>query len=201
MTRPENPALIAAIRKAVPDLTAKKDPSAVTMREIAAACGVTPTTIYYYFKNKGRLFAAVKLDIIDDLDTILSAAYDRDDPLKKQLTDLMRAFIGWYIENPRMADLVFDKLTPATDLTEEGLAQYFKANRHAYEIISRGKQAGEFLAEDLDVDANLGLAFMYGVARLFIHRRLAPRFWKDVTPLADRAIELFLSGLGAQKSR
>ncbi len=148
MTRPENPELIAAIRKAVLELTAKKDPSAVTMREIAAACGVTPTTIYYYFKNKGRLFEAVKFDIIDDLDTILTAAYNRDDPVKKQLTDLMRAFIGWYIENPRMADLVFDKLTPATDLTEERLARYYKANRHAYEIISRGKQTGEFVVED-----------------------------------------------------
>ena len=54
MTRPENPELIAAIRKAVLELTAQKDPTAVTMREIAATCSVTPTTIYYYFENKER---------------------------------------------------------------------------------------------------------------------------------------------------
>lgn len=201
MTRPENPELIAAIRKAVLKLTAKKDPLAVTMREIAAACGVTPTTIYYYFENKGRLFEAVKFDIIDDLDRILSTAYNKSDPVKKQLTDLMRAFVGWYVENSMLADLVFDRLTPATDLTDERLARYYKANRHAYEIISRGKQTGEFLVEDVDVDTNLGLAFMYGVARLFIHKRLAPRFWKDITPLANRSVELFLSGLRAQNSR
>jgi AcrR family transcriptional regulator len=197
MTRPENPELIAAIRKAVLKLTTRKDPVAVTMREIAAECGVTPTTIYYYFENKGRLFEAVKLDIIDDLDRILTAAYNRDDPVKKQLADLMRAFIGWYLENPTMADLVFDKVAPATDLTGELLARYFKANRHAYEIISRGKQTGEFIAEQADVDANLGLAFMYGVARLFINKRVAPRFWKDITPLTNRSIDLFLSGLKA----
>lgn len=201
MTRPENPELIAAIRKAVLELTAKKDPSAVTMREVAAACGVTPTTIYYYFENKAQLFEAITFEIIDDMDRILSAAYDRGDPVKKQLSDLMRAFVGWYIENPTLADLMFDRLPKATDLTDEKLAHYYKANRHAYEIISRAKQTGEFLVEDADVDANLGLAFMYGVAKLFIHRRLAPRFWKDITSLTDRSIELFLSGLSAQDSR
>jgi len=201
MTRPENPELIAAIRKAVLDLTAKKDPAAVTMREIAAACNVTPTTIYYYFKNKARLFEAVKFDIIDDMDTILAAAVNKDDPVKKQLTDLMRAFIGWYLANPTLADLVFDRLPPATDLDDERLARYYKANRRGYEIIARAKESGELAVDDVEVDTALGLSFMYGVVKLFLHKRLMPRFWDDITPLADRMIDLLLAGLTPTKNK
>ncbi len=199
MTRPENPELIAAIRKAVLELTAKKDPSAVTMREIAAMCGVTPTAIYYYYENKVQLFEAVKFDIIDDLDTILSAAVNKADPVTKQLTDLMRAFIGWYLANPGMADLIFDKLPPATDLTDERLARYYKANRHGYDIIARGKESGELSVDDVEIDTAMGLAFMYGVIKLFLHKRLMPRFWEDITPLAERMIQLLLAGLAPKK--
>lgn len=200
MTRPENPELIAAIRKAVLELTAKKDPAAVTMREIAAACGVTPTAVYYYYENKVQLFEAVKLDIIDDLDRVLSAAYNRDDPAKKQLTDLMRAFIGWYLANPGMADLIFDKLPPATGLTDERLERYYRANRHGYEIIARARQSGELAVDDVEIDTALGLAFMYGVVKLFMHKRLMPRFWDDITPLADRMIQLLLAGLSPRQA-
>jgi AcrR family transcriptional regulator len=195
MTRPENPELIAAIRKAVLELTAKKDPSAVTMREIASRCNVTPTTIYYYFENKERLFEAVKFDIIDNLDNILAQAVNEGDPVKKQLSDLMRAFVGWYLANPNQADLIFDKLPPATDLTDERLARYYKANRHGHDIIARAKQSGQLVVEDVEIDTALGLAFMYGVVKLFIHKRLMPRFWDDITPLTDRMIRLLLAGL------
>ncbi|MBN2224875.1 MAG: TetR/AcrR family transcriptional regulator [Deltaproteobacteria bacterium] len=195
MTRPENPELIAAIRKAVLELTAKKDPAAVTMREIASRCNVTPTTIYYYFENKERLFEAVKFDIIDDLDNILAQAVNEGDPVKKQLADLMRAFVGWYVANPNQADLVFDKLPPATDLTDERLLRYYKANRLGRDIIIRAKETGELAVGDAELDTALGLAFMYGVVKLFIHKRLMPRFWDDITPLTDRMIELLLAGL------
>jgi AcrR family transcriptional regulator len=198
MTRPENPELIAAIRKAVLELTAHKDPAAVTMREIAGKCGVTPTTIYYYFENKERLFEAVKFDIIDDLDEILSGAVNKDDPIKKQLVDLMRAFIGWYLESPSLADLIFDKLPPGTDLTGERLARYYKANRHGYDIIARAKKTGELAVDDVEIDTALGLAFMYGVVKLYIHKRLPPRFWDDIGPLVDRMIHLLLAGLGSK---
>ena len=201
MTRPENPELIAAIRKAVLKLTAKKDPLAVTMREIAAACGVTPTTIYYYFKNKGRLFEAVKFDIIDDLDEILASAVNKDDPVKKQLKDLMRAFVDWYLANPNQADLIFDKLPPATNLTDERLARYYKANRHGYDIIARAKESGELAVDDVETDTALGLAFMYGVVKLFIHKRLMPRFWDDIGPLTDRMIQLFIAALKPQETK
>jgi AcrR family transcriptional regulator len=195
MTRPENPELIAAIRKAVLELTAKKDPAAVTMREIASRCGVTPTTVYYYYENKESLFEAVKFDIIDDLDGVLARSYDTGDPVKKQLADLMRAFVGWYIANPNQADLIFDKLPPATDLTDERLFRYYKANRHGRDIIARARETGELAVQDVEVDTALGLAFMYGVLKLFLHKRLMPRFWDDPAALIDRMIELLLAGL------
>jgi AcrR family transcriptional regulator len=195
MTRPENPELIASIRKAVLDLTARKDPTAVTMREIASRCGVTPTTIYYYFESKERLFEGVKFDIIDDLEEVLTRAVNGEDPVKKQLSDLMRAFVGWYLSNPNQADLVFDKLPPATDLDDERLLRYYKANRLGRDIIARAKDSGELAVKDAELDTAMGLAFMYGVVKLFLHKRLMPRFWDDITPLTERMIQLLLAGL------
>ena len=98
-----------------------------------------------------------------------------------------------------MADLIFDRLPPATNLTDERLARYYKANRHGYDIISRAKETGELAVDDVEIDTALGLAFMYGVVKLFIHKRLMPRFWDDITPLTDRMIQLLLAGLSPKE--
>ena len=42
------------------------------MRNLAKNAGITPTTIYYYFKNKEDLLDQVKLYAISDLDAYLN---------------------------------------------------------------------------------------------------------------------------------
>jgi hypothetical protein len=103
--------------------------------------------------------------------------------------------MGWYIANPNQADLIFDRLPPATDLTDERLFRYYKANLHGRDIVARAKETGELAVQDTEVDTALGLAFMYGVVKLFLHKRLIPRFWDDPAPLIDRMIELLIAGL------
>ena len=57
-----NPDLEKSIREKALDLLMVKEPEEIGMREIARACGVTPPTIYYYFKDKDCLFVRVKQD-------------------------------------------------------------------------------------------------------------------------------------------
>jgi AcrR family transcriptional regulator len=195
MTRPENPELIKAIRKAVAELVTTRGPAAVTMREIASRCGVTPTTIYYYFENKDRLFEAAKFDIVDEMDRYFAARIDENDSPKKQLVDLIAAFVEWYIANKNLADLLFEKLPPETNLTEESMKRYYKAHMRGERIIRKAKESGELAVDDIEIDTCLGLSFMYGLAKLFCERRLPPRFWDDIDPLVSRMTEIFLSAL------
>jgi AcrR family transcriptional regulator len=195
MTRPENPELIAAIRKAVAELVTARGPAAVTMREVASRCGVTPTTIYYYYENKERLFEAAKFDIIDEMDRYFMSHVNEDDPPKKQLADLMKAFVEWYIANKNLADLLFEKLPPETNLTEESMEHYYRAHMRGERIIRRAKESGELAIGDPEIDTCLGLSFMYGLVKLFCEKRFPPRFWDDINPLVSRMTEIFLSAL------
>jgi len=57
-----NPAAAETFQKAALDLFSSRNYSAVTIKDIAIATGVTPSLLYYYFENKDRLFLSV-LDV------------------------------------------------------------------------------------------------------------------------------------------
>ncbi|MDR1747705.1 MAG: TetR/AcrR family transcriptional regulator, partial [Spirochaetaceae bacterium] len=54
--RTANPELEQKIKDVCLDLLIRREPEEINMREIASVCGVTATTLYYYYKDKESLF-------------------------------------------------------------------------------------------------------------------------------------------------
>jgi AcrR family transcriptional regulator len=70
--RVANPKLVLRIKENTLGLLMEKEPEEISMREIAKVCGVTATTLYYYYKDKDTLFEEVKLECLEKMDSFIA---------------------------------------------------------------------------------------------------------------------------------
>lgn len=199
MTRPPNPDLVRRIREIVADLVALKGADKATIREVARKAGVTTTTIHYYFGDKAKLLEAAKLSAIGALDTHVAASIDPDARPVRQLAELSRGFMEWSVAHPHEFELVFEKLPPFVELTQELTATYYATYFRAVEIFRRGMAAGELRAEDPDVAVTAAFCWLYGVVNLFVNKRLPPQYWSDASPLFDWLLAQYIASVSAPK--
>ena len=61
MTRPSNPEMPKIILEAAEKIVSAKGHEALNMRSLAADVGVTPTTLYYYFKSREYILLRLKV--------------------------------------------------------------------------------------------------------------------------------------------
>ncbi len=156
MTRPPNPELIKQIQEMVAETIHRSGIEGITLRGIAGQLGVTPTTIYYYFQNKEELLDQIKTHVIYEMEEAVLAAINPGDTCRKQLEDLLRSFVRWSIEHPRLLELVFEKLPPKLAL-EDGdyLGTYYRSQLKVIELLETGIAAGEFAPRDCRLDATV----------------------------------------------
>jgi len=93
---------------------AERGPEAVTIRELAAAIGVSPMTPYRYFKDKDAILAAVRARAFDRHADLLEAAYDAyaDNPAARPAA-LAQAYIQFALDHPEAYKLMFDVHQPS----------------------------------------------------------------------------------------
>lgn len=191
MTRPANPKLIEEIQMVVAREIHMKGIEGITLRHIAECVGVTPTTIYYYYKNKEDLLDEIKLNAIAELDNYLIGRVDATATCKEQVAEFIRAFVQWALDHPQLLDLIFDRIPPKMDLgDEELLAIFYRSQMQALAVIEQGMANGEFTSADHHIDATVILGMVYGVVKLFLEKRTLPQYWEDITPLTERIVDL-----------
>lgn len=108
---------IVAFRESLIDaaerLFAAHGPDAVTIRELAAAVGVSPMTPYRYFKDKDAILAAARARAFDRHADALEAAYAAAGPdLATRRAALGEAYIRFAEEHPAAYRLMFDVNQP-----------------------------------------------------------------------------------------
>jgi len=99
-------------------LFAEHGPDAVTIRQLAAAVGVSPMTPYRYFKDKGAILAAVRARGFDRHAEALERAYRAGptDPSARAVA-IGAAYVRFALENPEAYKLMFD-------INQEGAESY-----------------------------------------------------------------------------
>lgn len=97
-------------------LVAQGGTSAANAREIAAAIGYTPGTIYNHFANLDDLIRHVTARTVDGLTTALSSAHESD-PVR-QLHAMADAYIAFTTRNRRLWAAVFEPLPKASATRE-----------------------------------------------------------------------------------
>ena len=129
-------------------LFADRGAEAVTIRELAAAVGVSPMTPYRYFKDKDAILAAVRARAFDRHAEALEAAFaDAREKGGGRGGALAEAYIRFAEENPEAYKLMFDVRQPSAgdypDLVRAGSRSYRTMTLQLSDQIDAGRLSGD----------------------------------------------------------
>ena len=158
-------------------------PDAVTIRQLAAALGVSPMTPYRYFKDKDAILAAVRARAFDRHAQALEDAYDGapDDPPARSAL-LGQTYIRFALDHPEAYKLMFDTRQPGAerypDLVRAGERSRATMTRHVRDLADAGLITG-----DPDLIGHLYWAALHGPLMLQFSGLLTPGY--DATTLIE----------------
>jgi len=184
-----NPEIEKRIRKECLNLLLEKEPEVIGMREIALACGVSSTTIYYYYKDKESLFEAVKLDCIGSMDRYIAEKTAGCSDSVSRLPGALTAFRDWSFENPRIALLVMGRIKANTQASSEELSNYYRSTRLGKELLDEAVLEGFARSRDTLMDSSLCIAAVWGAIESVLLFRTVPEYWNSGVVFTDRMIE------------
>ena len=95
----------------------------VGMREICARAGVTPRTVYKHFGSKDELLMAAIEPDMARLSAAMTAAARREGGLEARAKAVLRAYAGFYHDNPAIARIVFLNIPSAQFVSNPGFVQ------------------------------------------------------------------------------
>src|SRR5665213_1946310 len=162
-------------------LFAEHGPDAVTIRQLAAAIGVSPMTSYRYFKDKDAILAAVRARGFDRHAEALERAY-ADTPADRRAAAIGAAYVRFALENPEAYKLMFD-IRQANggaypDLARAGERSRRTMTRHLRDLIAAGRLEG-----DPDFIGHLFWAALHGPLMLQFSGMLPAKY--DARTLID----------------
>jgi AcrR family transcriptional regulator len=211
--RPEGTAHREAVRvdllRAARELFAKRDFTAASVREIAAAARVNPAMIHYHFGDKDGLYRAMLEDTLGPMMRRLQALTEEPGnareavPLREVLAGVMTTFA----REPWLARLIVREVLaeagPFRDTFIREIAP--RAGGRLPKLLGRAIAQGQVRA---DLDPTLGtLSFMSLVVFPFIALPIAEKVLgirmtdAFVERLIDHSTRMFYEGAGQKQSR
>jgi AcrR family transcriptional regulator len=190
--RPANPELRAEILKAATGIVESCGPDCVTMREVAAEVGYSPTTLYLYFKDKDAILAEVVVEGFRDLAdfcTMSEVGPGNVDRFRQR----GRAYVVWGLMHPSLYALMFETRIDA-EWTDEQIATISRSGSDGIALATKALQSGDLVGiGDVVGFCVAGWAATHGVVSLANSRRLsvtaatasAPELLAEATAVAD----------------
>lgn len=143
---------IAAFRDRLCDIAerqfAQHGPESVTIRQLAAALGVSPMTPYRYFKDKDAILAAVRARAFDRHAEALERAFAEHvgEPIARAQA-ILEAYVGFAMRNPEAYKLMFDTHQPTEadypDLVRAGARSRATMTLHLRDLMLAGRVRGD----------------------------------------------------------
>ena len=180
MPRPLSDEDLAGFRERLIDaaerLFAQRGLEAVTMRQLAAALGVSPMTPYRYFTDKDAILAAVRARAFNRHAEALEAAFQaaKADPVRASRA-VGEAYVAFALRHPEAYKLMFDVSQPSEKDYPELIAAAERSRRTMTQHVSGLAGAG-LIEGDLELIAHLYWAAVHGPLMLQFSGRLAPGY-------------------------
>ncbi|HET6421591.1 MAG TPA: TetR/AcrR family transcriptional regulator [Geobacteraceae bacterium] len=173
----------------------------LSMRRIAELIEYSPTTIYFYFKNKEDILYHLSVEALErQLEFISAATCSENSPLLR-LRQAMRAYIDFGLSEPDRYKIIYmadiSQFVSSVSILEEG----GPANKLRDLLRNR---VNDILAEsrstlDQDIVIQCLWAHIHGIVALLIGRPDFP--WVDHDALIETGLDISLSGLAVQSTR
>lgn len=146
-----------------------------SIRKIAAEIGVSPTTIYLYYKDKSDIAYALHQEGFLLLKTLFSSLISVEDPFER-LKAIGRTYIRFALEYPDFYELMFMMKEPMDHLDSESEEECWEEGKQVFEFlmytIGECQQKGYFEGSDLSSTALQSWATVHGLCSLFISTHL-----------------------------
>jgi len=152
------------------ELFAERGVSAVSMRQIASALGVSPMTPYRYFENKDELFAAVRTQAFRRFADRQEHAFNEAEP-RTRLPALAAAYIGFAKDEPDAYKVMFELEQVATDPYPDLEHEQRRAFSLLLDAATEAKDAGRYDG-DPRTTAHLLWAQIHGLVSLHLAGKL-----------------------------
>lgn len=175
-------------------LFAEHGPDGVTMRQLAAALGVSPMTPYRYFKDKDAILAAVRANGFNRFADAMEAAYDSEaDPVARSRA-VGGAYVDFALRETAAYKLMFDLMQPHEGDYPELMAAEARAlatqTRHVQGMVDAG-----ILKGDVKMIAHMFWSILHGTLVLQLAGKLSPDI--DPSELRTQLVGAVALGLAA----
>lgn len=193
--RKPNTEIISVIKQKTLELLMQKNPEQIGMREIAAACDITATNIYHYYKDKDRLFQEISLDCLYELNERLASSSQKGKTVKKQIQNAIESFRDWCFENPKRALLVMQGIKSADDAPPELIEEYYVCNRTGEKLLREAIKQGLAKSTNPRLDVGILVSGLWGCIESVLLKKCEPDYWEKGKSYTDRFIKLWLNSI------
>jgi AcrR family transcriptional regulator len=176
MPRTLSTAEVADFRERLCEAAAKifmeKGEEGFTLRELAAALGVSPMTPYRYFHDKDEILAAVRARAFQQFAHTLEAAYAKGSDPSSRAGSTGEAYIRFALENPGTYKLMFDMTQPDggyPELAEAADRARLTMTRHIHPLVEAGLLEG-----DPELIGHVYWVVLHGAVTLQLANKLDP---------------------------
>lgn len=192
--RNPNTQITALIKEKTLGLLMKKNPEQIGMRDIAAECKITATNIYHYYKDKDRLFQAVSLDCLNELNGRIKASVKGGD-IKEDILNAIHTFEDWCFDNPRRALLVMQGIKSADDAGAEMIEAFYVCNRTGGELLTKAVKLGLAKSDNVRLDIDILVSGLWGCIEAVILKKSEPEYWENGKAFTGRFIDIWIKGI------
>lgn len=193
--RNANTEIIPLIKRKTLELLMQKNPEQIGMRDIAAACGITATTIYHYYDDKDRLFQEIGLDCLRGLNALIAERARKGKTIKARIRNAITAYRDWCLENPRLALLVMQGIKSASDAPAERIEEYYVCNRTGEVLLKKAVKEGAARSSNPRLDVGILVSGLWGCVESVLLKKSEMEYWKNGTAFTDRFIKLWMKSM------
>jgi len=163
--RPETVArILAAAEKAF----AEKGLAGARTDEIARSARVNKALLYYYFKSKEELYAAVVSSLFEALRNVTESAAGLEAAYRERIIAFINGYFDFVIAHPNYPRLVQREMMSASDTAKASIVSKYRMPtfRTLETMIREGIKAGEFhnMEPDQTVFTMIGMTVFYFAA-------------------------------------
>ncbi|MBS1862213.1 MAG: TetR family transcriptional regulator [Actinobacteria bacterium] len=186
-----------AIRRGAIALFFEHGYAAVGIRQIAAAVGLSTSTLYHYGESKLELLEAVMIDSDEILQAHSERALARTEDPRLRFAGLALTLVGAQVESRKTCYVMDNEMRAVSPGSARGariLGQRRRFEALWEEAIAAGVASGQFTAANTDV-ARVGLIGMYSQTSLWYR----PNRALDRAELCREMVDLGLAALGSAR--
>ena len=175
--------------------------AATSVQQIVDDARVSKPALYYHFRDKAGLFGALVNEAHDERFAVVRQAIARGQDLRGQLVEVLAALFDYFHKNRDLTRIAFATAFAAPGEVPPSLFYLDKCRRNfetVHALMKRALASGEL---DRRFDSHELAYGFYGLGNFYIVSNLMMPHYRLNRGAAERIVDLFLAGAGANQRK